>query len=184
MTRDQKGFTLIEVAIATAILGVGLATLVAMNSRSIKDFRRDENLFRAALYARYLMSVTESVDVAPPLGKTSGKLYDRLAQLGYFRDGKPEREAEEKLVRPWTWEETVISIPVPPNEDSLRRDDLKVSWGDGANQSFLLTYYAKTEDSRRRTPESSSTASADPGEDPIDDEAPEESTDGSAETTE
>jgi general secretion pathway protein I len=60
MARFNKGFTLIEVVVALAILGVGLAIIIELFSGGLRLGRTSEEYTKAANYARMKMEEISS----------------------------------------------------------------------------------------------------------------------------
>ncbi|MCB0358732.1 MAG: prepilin-type N-terminal cleavage/methylation domain-containing protein, partial [Bdellovibrionales bacterium] len=53
------GFTLIEIAVAIAILGVALTTLVGLHSSYLNTYLREQQRVRAALFGKQLLTALE-----------------------------------------------------------------------------------------------------------------------------
>lgn len=137
-----SGFTLVEVAAAVALLGIGLTTLMTLLTRVMDSYSRERNLFRASLYAQYLMTLIEVAQADPEAGSKESDLTGELKQAGYFDNDQNGFEAES--IKNWKLIKTVTGVEVPPLPDPLRRIDLIVQWGDTASDSFRLVYFIKT----------------------------------------
>ncbi len=87
--RSQKGFTLIEVLVALAIVAYALIGLLGLQNRNLTLVGQDQNMTRATLLARMLITQMEVREKFPELGFTSGELED-----GFFF----EREVNETLL--------------------------------------------------------------------------------------
>lgn len=76
---SQRGFTLIEVVIAFAVLGLALTVLLGTLSGSAREMRRSADSSRAALHAQSLL---DDVGIDQPLapGNSSGEFDD-----GHYR---------------------------------------------------------------------------------------------------
>jgi prepilin-type N-terminal cleavage/methylation domain-containing protein len=140
--RSAAGFTLVEVAIAVAILGVSLATLLTLQTRYIRIYLSEENQTRAALYAQYLMTMLDLAEELPEAGTKSGPLLDVLQQQGYFDKNVPPQEKER--LKEWDYDQTVTSEDYGDAVDIMRRISLKLSWGPSESESFSLIYYVRT----------------------------------------
>lgn len=138
----ERGFTLVEVAVAIAILGIGLTTLMTLLTSVMDSYAHERNLFRASLYAQYLMTLIEVAQADPDLGSNESSLADELKQAGYFDNDRSGEE--EESIRDWKVSKDVTSISFPPLDDPLRRVDLIVRWSESAGDSFRLVYFIKT----------------------------------------
>lgn len=138
--KSERGFTLFEIAVSIAILGTAFATIISLQTSILNAYSREENLFRASLYAQYLMAVIEA-DAEETLNEQSGDLKGRLTDLGYFDDSlsKPSQELEG-----WEYEQKVEPVVIPGREDEdapMERIDVIVSWDETSDANFILTYY-------------------------------------------
>ena len=70
----QRGFTLIEVVVAVAILGLSLSTLFGLFSTSVDNIRRIDKLHRYHLAAADVMNRVLLLPVLPADGQASGRL--------------------------------------------------------------------------------------------------------------
>ncbi len=89
-----RGFTLLEVLVAVAVLGLALVSLLGLHVRNIDLIARDQRITEATLLARGLMA---EVDAAPfpDLGVTEGD----------FEVDYPERYPDLR------WEREVVRLP-------------------------------------------------------------------------
>lgn len=133
------GFTLIEVALAVAILGVGLVTIIGLQTNYAKLYARERMLMRAALYAQYLMSVLDADDDFPEESVGQKDLAPVLESAGYFDEDSAERKVDAQALDGWRYELQLTRIGVPPIEDALERIDMVISWGEG--EQFRLVYF-------------------------------------------
>lgn len=138
--RSEQGFTLFEIAVSIAILGTAFATILSLQTSILNAYSREESLFRASLYAQYLMAVIEA-DAEETLSSQSGDLKGRLTDVGYFDDSlaKPDKELEG-----WEYELKVEPIVIPGREDEeapMERIDVIISWNESDDSNFILTYY-------------------------------------------
>jgi prepilin-type N-terminal cleavage/methylation domain-containing protein len=70
------GFTLLEMLIATTVLGVALVTLLGLHARNIRLVAEAQDLVQATLLASCLATLTRTVP-APELGVTQGDFSER-----------------------------------------------------------------------------------------------------------
>jgi general secretion pathway protein I len=72
----RAGFTLLEVLIAVAVLGISLLALLSLDHQDLQSVIHGQQISRAAMLARALMTKAE-LERFPPLGKTSGN-FDQM----------------------------------------------------------------------------------------------------------
>lgn len=121
----QRGYTLLEVIVAFALLAAALTLLLGSLSGAAKQVRWSADSGRAALYAQSLM---DQVGVGEPLkpGQRSGQ----------FENGRYR----------WTlgiapWRDTQLppsNQPIDPNAMRLFEVQLAVEWGEGGAGRRLL----------------------------------------------
>lgn len=148
-----RAFTLVEVAVAIAILGLALTSLVTLQTRQLQSHFHEKKLMKAALYAQYLMAIVETKENPPEIGETSGDLRDALNTAGYFDDDRMKEE--EKELDGWSYQQRVSEFQLPsvtvPIEDIARTIQIEVSWGRSAGDRFALSYLRKTDKSLKVT---------------------------------
>lgn len=90
----NRGFTLIEVAIAVAILATGFATLTVIQGRSLDQSREEHNRLIGTLAAQFLLThqLLQSRNLENASDR-SGDLVGELQQANYF-DGTDRGPAE------------------------------------------------------------------------------------------
>ena len=121
--RDGRGFTLLEVLVAVAVLGLALVSLLSLHVRNIDLIGRDQRITEATLLARAIMSEVESGPF-PDLGVESGDF-----ELDY-----PERYPDLR------WEREVTPTPVP----NVREVRVRVFRGEEeSGDDVTLTYYVR-----------------------------------------
>jgi len=144
---------LVEVAVAIAILGLALTSLVTLQTRQLQSHFHEKKMMKAALYAQYLMALVETKEGPPEIGETSKDLRDELSTAGYFDDDRMKEEEQE--LDGWTYRQTVSEFQLPsvtvPIEDIARTIQIEVSWGRGAGERYVLSYLRKTEKTQRVT---------------------------------
>ena len=117
------GFTLLEVLVAVAVLGLALVSLLGLHVRTIDLIDRDQRITEATLLARGLMAEVES---------------ERFPDLG-FTDGDFELDYPDRYpgVR---WEREVVEGPVP----IVREVRVRVFRGEReSGDDVTLTYYVR-----------------------------------------
>jgi general secretion pathway protein I len=72
----RAGFTLLEVLIAVAVLGIALLALLSLDHQDLQSVIRGQQISRAAMLGRALMTKAE-LERFPPLGRTSGN-FDQM----------------------------------------------------------------------------------------------------------
>jgi general secretion pathway protein I len=125
MPRAEKtrGFTLLEVLVAVAVLGFALVSLLGLHVRNIDLIARDERVTAATLLARALMTEVET-GAFPDLGATDGD----------FERDYPDRYPDLR------WEREVLTTPVP----NVREVRVRVFRGEEeSGDDVTLTYYVR-----------------------------------------
>ncbi len=135
---SQSGFTLVEIAFAVAILALALTTIVAIQSNVTTVTIADRNRFQAALFAQYLLTVSDLQDQKPEPGSKSGNLADALREAGWSEE---DGAASLAPYAGWTTETNVQSMSILEVADALRRIDLTVSWAADQASQFRVTYF-------------------------------------------
>lgn len=121
--RDSRGFTLLEVLVAVAVLGLALVSLLSLHVRNIDLIGRDQRITEATLLARGLMSEVES-----------GPFPDLGVESGDFEVEYPERYPDLR------WEREVTPTPVP----NVREVRVRVFRGEEeSGDDVTLTYYVR-----------------------------------------
>jgi general secretion pathway protein I len=93
----RSGFTLLEVMIAIAFIGIALIALLSLHHSNLQSVIRARDLTRAAMLAQALMSQAE-LERFPPPGQSHGD----FAQLypGEYRNFRWQREVEPSPLFP------------------------------------------------------------------------------------
>ena len=130
MTRNARGFTLIEIAVAMAILGLGVVTLQQIYQGSLRLQDRASRQSRAVLHARATMDALFY----------QRTIKDQTSEMPVTREGFKTRV----LVRHATPEEGGNSDDGGlgfETESALRYLEVEVAWSDG---SGVKTYTLKS----------------------------------------
>lgn len=118
-----RGFTLLEVLVAVAVLGLALVSLLGLHVRNIDLIARDQSVTEATLLARALMTEVES-----------GPFPDLGAERGDFELDYPDRYPDLR------WEREVTPTPVP----NVREVRVRVFRGEEeSGDDVTLTYYVR-----------------------------------------
>lgn len=137
---SNKGFTLVELAISIAILGVALTILVVLHTSYLDTFLRERNTTEAALLAKMIMTDIEISAEVPEVGEDSGELLDKLKEIGELDF---DNEEFIRKIEDWRYEMLVQSISFQDIDDVLRRIDVKIIWGEGPGDFFNLVYFVR-----------------------------------------
>ncbi|MFP6600064.1 MAG: type II secretion system protein [Deltaproteobacteria bacterium] len=86
----MKGFTLLEVLVATAVLAVAMVSLLGLHGRNLRLVADTQELTEAGLLASRL-ATTAKTGAFPSLGTTRGQtaIDDRAARFSWKRDVAP-----------------------------------------------------------------------------------------------
>jgi general secretion pathway protein I len=87
----RAGFTLLEVLIAIAVLGIALLALLSLEHQDLQSVIRGQEISRAAMLAQAMMTQAE-LERFPPLGTTSGN-FDRMYS-GQYRNFRWARSVQ------------------------------------------------------------------------------------------
>ena len=123
--KAQRGYTLIEVMVAFAILALALTLLLGTLSGATKQIRWADDAGRAALHAESLLSQTGVGQVLEP-GRTEGN----------FENGRYRWTMD---VQPWV-DPSLADVPPQPEDPGAPRLmslELEVQWGSGTARERL-----------------------------------------------
>jgi len=115
------GFTLLEVMVALAVIAFAIVGLLGLHARNIKIIARDQNLTRATLLARELVSQIQ-------FQVTTTGLDDLGDDQGTF-EGYPG----------YRWERQVISTGL----DEMRQVVVRVIWDEANPSACELVYFVR-----------------------------------------
>lgn len=120
MRRGSAGFTLLEVLVAVAVLGLALVSLLGLHVRNLALIERDQRMTDATLLARQIMTEAET-EGFPDLGH----------QNGDFEAWYPERYPDLR------WERDVTELP---GVISLRQVRVRVYRDEAPGDDVSLFY--------------------------------------------
>lgn len=121
--KHQRGYTLLEVIVAFALLAMALALLLGTLSGGVRQVRAADAATRANLHAQSLLA---EVDMQAPL-------------TVQHREGSFEQERYrwQLDVTPWADPRPPAAPqPTAPADAQLLQLDLSVRWGEGANEQL------------------------------------------------
>jgi general secretion pathway protein I len=119
--RIAAAFTLLEVMIAVAFIGIALLALMALHHSDLQAVIRAQDLTRAAMLAQSLMSQAE-LERFPQIGSTHG-------DFSQFYPGEYPN---------FRWQREVAGSSLFPDVERIR---ISVSYGPGFHRSFNLTEF-------------------------------------------
>ncbi len=114
----SRAFTLLEVMIAVAFVGIAMLALMTLHNRNLESVIRAEQLTRASMLAQALMTRAEA-ERFPDLGVTKGD-FNQLYP-GLFPD--------------FHWRQEVDPSPMFPD---IRRVEIDIFYGPGLSRKFDL----------------------------------------------
>jgi general secretion pathway protein I len=117
----QAGFTLLEVMVALAIIAFGVVGLLGLHARNIQIIARDQNLTRATLLAREIISQIQ-------FQVSTNGLQDLGDSQGTF-EGYPG----------YRWERQVM----PTGLDEMREVVIRVIWDEANPSACELVYFVR-----------------------------------------
>jgi general secretion pathway protein I len=113
--RRQRGFSLLEVIVAFALLAGALTLLLGTMSGAARQVRHSADAGRAALHAQSLLS---QLGVGEPLGPGRDQ--------GDFDDGRYQWALD---VHPWKDVTQPTDVPLDPAAPRMLEIQLDVTWG-------------------------------------------------------
>jgi type II secretion system protein I len=119
--RREHAFTLLEVMVAIAILGIALLGLLGLQHQSMQSVVRAQQMTRASMLAQAVMTEAE-IERFPDLGITSGNF--ESAFPGEFPDYRWSRNVEESGMFP-----------------DVRKVEVVIRYGPNLSQSFGLVEF-------------------------------------------
>ena len=130
----RAGFTLIEVMIAIAVLGIALLALLSLEHQDLQSVIRGQEISRAAMLAQTLMTQAE-LERFPALGTTSGN-FDQL-YAGQYPN--------------YRWTRSVLPSSVFPD---LRKVEIDVLYGPNLGRSYAVVEFVHNPLPQVATPQS------------------------------
>jgi type II secretion system protein I len=116
-----RAFTLLEVMIAVAFIGIALLALLSLHHTDLQSVIRSQDLTAASMLAQTLMTQAE-IERFPPPGRSQGDF--SRAYPGVYPN--------------FRWQRTVEPSPLFPD---IRRVQVRVLYGPGFRRSFDLTEF-------------------------------------------
>jgi type II secretion system protein I len=121
LRRRAPAFTLLEVMVAIAILGIALLGLLGLQHQSMQSVIRAQQSTRASMLAQAVMTEAE-LERFPDLGRTNGDFESSFP--GEFRD--------------FRWEREVAASGTFPD---VRKVKVVIRYGPKLTQSFALVEF-------------------------------------------
>ncbi len=131
----QRGFTLLEVMMALALLALALPILLGLRNWDLSLRAQADTWTQATLLAQEKLLETELQRGFPPIGEQSGEFTERLP--GFQFATAPTNRAPG-----FRWKRTVAPTPF----DTIREVRIRISWPRGdAEEALEVTHYALSE---------------------------------------
>lgn len=128
------GFTLLEVLIAIAVLGIALLALLSLEHQDLQSVIRGQEVTRAAMLAQAMMTQAE-LERFPPLGTTSGN-FDQMYS-GQYPGFRWTRSVERSSAFP-----------------DLRKVEIHVLYGPRLSRNFAIVEFLHNPLPQVATPQS------------------------------
>lgn len=146
----NKGFTLIEVALAIAILGIGLATITTLSTRLVDDTYYEIGRSNGTILAFYLLETQNAAPTDPSQDDAStqnqsGGLISKLDSLGFF-SGLNKEEDFPYLSEAWNYQITHEPLTIPLTDTPLDIITVSVRWGNNDFESVRIQTVVKGKD--------------------------------------
>lgn len=116
----QKGFTLLEVMIAVAILAMVLVSLLGLKNRSMQDVMKAERITTATLLAKRMM--TETLKKTPLIPAEE--------------DGEFSVDLYGDVYKEYHWKKTIAAAPIP-TIPQIMEVHIAVLWKEGARDEMV-----------------------------------------------
>ena len=124
---NSRGFTLLEVVVALAILALSLPLLLGLRNWDVGLHDRAHNLIQATLLAQEKLLETQLAGPLP-LGVTSGDFSTYPAGLGLSQ----ATESQNRTIA-YSWTRTVLATSHP----ALREVRIEIRWRDKTGEDVL-----------------------------------------------
>ena len=125
LAAPDRGFTLLEVLVAVAVLATALVSLLSLHGQNVRTIAYDLRLARATLLAQDLMTRTVTAEAFPDPTRSSG---DFASDPDY------------------RWELEVLRGPTRELEDQLREIHVRVFWDERDPDAVRLATYVRRPD--------------------------------------
>lgn len=138
----ESGFTLIEILIALSVMAAASVVLIGMQSAAIARAVRDRNAQQGMFLARRIMASIEAQADKPqdiPTFENEGA----FGVLQRLNIPEPTDEISKRAMAPFqiTLTSSNLQIPLPNvNQDPLKKFSLRIAWGPGLDESFIVTH--------------------------------------------
>jgi len=149
--RLDRAFTLIEVALAIAILGIGLATITTLSTRLVDDTYYEVGRSNGTILALYILETQTVSSTDAPTGEDdanqnqAGAIIPKLDALGFFT-GLDKEQDFPYLTNKWNYELKFEPLSLPFTETSFNIVTSIVSWGPSDFETVHLQTIVKVKD--------------------------------------
>ena len=142
--KSNKAFTLVEIAIAVTLLGLGLTTIVSLQNSATEAVLNEKNRLQAALYGDYLLTMIKVSKSIPNIGEERLDISNELERTGFFALENNPNKLRENLAN-WQYVRRVspVPFPIPELQNSLIKLEINLSWGDRDDQNINLIYFTE-----------------------------------------
>jgi prepilin-type N-terminal cleavage/methylation domain-containing protein len=122
--KNKRGFTLIEVVVAAAVLGMAASALFGLLSTSLFNLRKVEDLHRYEIAAQDVMNRVLLLSQMPPEGQAEGVLDEGgrwVVSIAPWAPSNLEGRPREAVLRV----EVVVTWPGRSSQRSIKAEALK-----------------------------------------------------------
>ncbi len=128
-TSHSKGFTLLEVMVAVAILAMVLVTLLGVKNRSMQDVLLADHITTATLLAKREMTGMINPATRPQESESEGDFTEEEELSDYAGDAFMD----------YTWKKTITPLTFETGAGPVIITELKVAvlWNEGSRQEMV-----------------------------------------------
>ncbi len=136
--RRSRGFTLLEVLVALAIMGLGIASVLRLMGTSARAATRTQAMTQALFVAEELMEELSTVNESElrARGGESGDYADHERRAMQRREHGPSALETRPPPGRYTY---AVEVTPDPNEPGLYRVNLDVTWPEASGTRIELT---------------------------------------------
>ncbi len=138
--KRERGFTLLEITIAVALLAVSLVTLLGLEAQITQQTVTDRGRQKALLVARRVLSAIEASEDPVEPGTREASAGEILRYFLATDDDRSSRR-DTSLDLPVRLETDYFRVPGIENGKALKKSRLTVFWGSSDLESLDVVFF-------------------------------------------